>query len=163
MQTFITVIIWNVGMGWQNRRHRGREHPDHRKLSIHAKELRVYAFGKGEPSKALSRFSLSVDTALMVLWLMDLHKSRLEWEMPAGQLGYSCNKPDTDEGQEEMEWSKAERDKWYNFRIEWKCGIKNKVQGESQVFNLSDWDQIKGILPSRKFRKILQVKWCIRF
>ena len=24
MQTFITVIIWNVGRGWQNRRHRGR-------------------------------------------------------------------------------------------------------------------------------------------
>ena len=46
----------------------------------------------------------------MVLWLMDLQKSRLEWEMPAGQLGDSCNKSDTDEGQEEMEWSKAERD-----------------------------------------------------
>ena len=159
MQTFITVIIWNVGTGWQNRHPRGREHPDHRKLSIHAKELGVYAFGKGEPSKALSRFLLSVDTALMVLWLMDLQKSRLEWEMPAGQLGDSCNKSDTDEGQEEMEWSKAERDKG----IEWKCGIKNKVQSESQVFNLGDWDQIKGILPSRKFRKILQVKRGIRF
>ena len=161
MQTFITVIIWNVATGWQNRRHRGREHPDHWKLSIHAKELGVYAFGKGELSKALSRSSLSVDTALMVL--MDLQKSRLEWEMPAGQLRDSCNKPDTDEGQEEMEWSKAERDKWYNFRTEWKCGIKNKVQGESQVFNLGDWDQIKGILPSRKFRKIFTGKWCIRF
>lgn len=26
--------------------------------------------------------------------------------MPAGQLGDSCNKPDTDEGQEEMEEAK---------------------------------------------------------
>ena len=57
-----------------------------------------------------------------------------------------------------MERSKVERHKWYNFRIDWKRGIKNKVQGESQVFNLGDWDEIKGILLSRKFRKILQVK-----
>lgn len=34
---------------------------------------------------------------------------------------------------------------------------KNEVKDEPQVSNLGDWDEKKGIPPSRKFRKTLQV------